>query len=79
MATPNPKAKLGPGATGDMVRAMQHALIANGYSVGSAGANGHFDADTTAALEAFQDNKNLIATTRPGPRSIWVEEAHPRI
>jgi peptidoglycan hydrolase-like protein with peptidoglycan-binding domain len=51
--------KLAPGATGDMVKALQHALIANGYSVGTAGANGIFGDDTTTALEAFQDNAAL--------------------
>ena len=48
-----------PGATGDMVRALQHALIANGNSVGPAGANGIFGDDTTAALEAFQGDNAL--------------------
>jgi len=51
---------LGPGATGEMVKALQHALIANGYSVGPAGATGVFDNDTTSALEAFQDNSALL-------------------
>ncbi len=48
--------KLCPGATGDMVSALQHALIAHGYATPT---NGTFDAATTAALEAFQDNNAL--------------------
>jgi peptidoglycan hydrolase-like protein with peptidoglycan-binding domain len=48
--------KLVPGATGDMVRALQYALAANGYAVP---ASGTFDAATTAALEAFQDGNEL--------------------
>jgi peptidoglycan hydrolase-like protein with peptidoglycan-binding domain len=47
-------APLRPGDTGDMVKAMQLALIANGYSVGAAGATGSFDTNTLNALEAFQ-------------------------
>jgi peptidoglycan hydrolase-like protein with peptidoglycan-binding domain len=49
----------GPGAAGDMVSALQYALIANGYSVGPAGATGRFDDSTTSAVEAFQDNSAL--------------------
>jgi peptidoglycan hydrolase-like protein with peptidoglycan-binding domain len=49
--------RLAPGATGDMVKGLQHALIANGYSVG--GADGKFGDKTLAALEAFQDNSAL--------------------
>jgi peptidoglycan hydrolase-like protein with peptidoglycan-binding domain len=50
---------LAPGATGDMVRAMQNALIAKGYSIGPTGADGKFGKDTTAALEAFQGDNAL--------------------
>jgi peptidoglycan hydrolase-like protein with peptidoglycan-binding domain len=42
-----------------MIRAIQHALIANGYSVGTAGADGLFGSHTTAALEAFQGDAAL--------------------
>jgi peptidoglycan hydrolase-like protein with peptidoglycan-binding domain len=48
--------ELAPGATGEMVKALQHALIANGYSVGPTGADGKFGDHTLTALEAFQDN-----------------------
>lgn len=51
--------KLAPGATGDMVKALQCALIAQGYSVGPAGADGIFGQNTLTALEAFQDNAAL--------------------
>ncbi len=50
---------LAPGAKGDMVSALQHALIANGNSVGPAGADGIFGPATTAALEAFQGDSAL--------------------
>jgi peptidoglycan hydrolase-like protein with peptidoglycan-binding domain len=42
-----------------MVRALQYALIANGYSVGGAGANGTFGEETTSALQAFQGDSAL--------------------
>jgi peptidoglycan hydrolase-like protein with peptidoglycan-binding domain len=48
--------KLAPGATGEMVSALQHALSANGFA---APASGTFDDATTAALEAFQDDNAL--------------------
>lgn len=53
------KPTLAPGASGNLVRALQHALIANGYSVGAGAVTGKFDDATTAALEAFQDNAAL--------------------
>jgi peptidoglycan hydrolase-like protein with peptidoglycan-binding domain len=48
--------KLAPGATGDIVKALQHALIANGYSVGPAGADGKFGNLTLTGLQGFQDS-----------------------
>jgi eukaryotic-like serine/threonine-protein kinase len=48
-----------PGDTGPMVSQMQTAIIAKGYSVGPAGANGNFNEDTLFGLEAFQDNDAL--------------------
>jgi peptidoglycan hydrolase-like protein with peptidoglycan-binding domain len=53
-----------PGDSGDLVKEMQHALIAKGYSVGPAGVNGKFDKDTLSALEAFQDNAALTVQPR---------------
>lgn len=50
---------LAPGANGEMVKALQHALIANGFSVGPKGADGIFGNATTTALEAFQDDNAL--------------------
>lgn len=50
------KTALAPGASGDMVRALQHALVANGYSVP---VTGSFDDATTTALEAFQGDAAL--------------------
>ena len=73
-----PGLPLRPGDTGPMVTQMQDALIGKGYSVGSAGANGTFAADTTSALESFQqdaalptqplcDQKCWTALGLPGP------------
>jgi peptidoglycan hydrolase-like protein with peptidoglycan-binding domain len=50
---------LKPGDTGPMVQQMQSAIIAKGYSVGPAGANGTFNDGTLTGLEAFQDNAAL--------------------
>lgn len=54
---------LGPGATGDMVKALQHALIVHGYSVGPTGADGKFGNNTLSALQSFQDNSALPVST----------------
>ena len=45
--------------TGDMVTAMQKALIAKCFSVGDAGTDGKFDDNTLTALETFQDDNAL--------------------
>ena len=50
---------LKPGDTGPMVTQMQNAIIAKGFSVGPAGANGIFNPDTLSGLEAFQDDDAL--------------------
>ena len=54
-----PVPKLAPGATGDMVKALQNALIANGFSVGTSGADGRFGDQTRSALQTFQDDNAL--------------------
>lgn len=50
---------LKPGDTGPMVTQMQNALIAKGFFIGEAGANGVFNDETLSALEAFQDSEAL--------------------
>jgi peptidoglycan hydrolase-like protein with peptidoglycan-binding domain len=50
---------LEPGDTGELVTAMQNAIVAKGYFIGAAGADGTFNDDTLGALEAFQDNEAL--------------------
>jgi peptidoglycan hydrolase-like protein with peptidoglycan-binding domain len=50
---------LQPGDTGPMVTQMQQALVAKGFSVGPAGADGIFNPDTLSGLEAFQDDNAL--------------------
>ena len=52
-------APLRPGDTGDMVKAMQLALIVNGYTVGPGGATGTFDDNTLSALESFQGDAGV--------------------
>jgi peptidoglycan hydrolase-like protein with peptidoglycan-binding domain len=48
-----------PGDTGPMVQQMQGAIIAKGFSVGPAGADGDFNSDTLSGLQAFQDDNAL--------------------
>ena len=62
--------RLAPGSTGEMVKAMQHALIANGFSVGTAGADGKFGNQTQTALEAFQDD-NALPVQPTCDRACW--------
>jgi peptidoglycan hydrolase-like protein with peptidoglycan-binding domain len=50
---------LRPGDTGDLVTKMQTALVDNGFSVGSTGADGSFNNDTLKALESFQDGSGV--------------------
>ena len=47
------------GDRGPLVTQMQGALIAKGYGVGLAGADGDFNDDALTALGAFQDNNAL--------------------
>lgn len=49
------------GDTGEMVRHMQRALMAAGYSLPSYGDDGDFGAETEAAVKAFQRAHGLIA------------------
>jgi N-acetylmuramoyl-L-alanine amidase len=48
-----------PGASGDEVRRLQERLKEFGFY--EAGINGYFDADTEAAIRAFQDSAGLAA------------------
>ena len=50
------------GCIGSDVRELQKALIAQGYSCGSCGADGEFGADTKKAVKKFQTAKGLSAT-----------------
>jgi len=49
-----------PGNSGPMVQQMQSAIIAKGFSVGPAGANGDFNDDTLTGLNVFQDDNALL-------------------
>lgn len=58
------------GAKGDDVKAMQHLLIGNGFSVGNCGADGSFGADTDKAVRAYQKAKGLSVDGSCGP-ATW--------
>ena len=53
--------QLSRGMEGNDVQTLQAALIANGFSCGSAGTDGDFGAGTEAALKKFQTKYSLGA------------------
>jgi hypothetical protein len=53
--------QLKKGNTGEEVKALQILLIGRGYSVGKAGADGEFGADTETAVKAFQKDDGQTA------------------
>lgn len=55
---------------GDDVKALQTALIANGYNCGVAGANGIFGKETAHAVRMFQSMNRLIVDGRAGRFTI---------
>lgn len=61
--------QLSKGMDGNDVRTLQAALIANGYSCGSAGADGDFGSGTDAALRKFQAKYGLGADGIAGSKT----------
>ena len=57
------------GAKGEPVRAMQHLLIANGFSCGDKGADGSFGSATDKALRAYQKANGLGVDGSCGPKT----------
>lgn len=57
------------GAKGEMVRAMQHLLIGNGFDCGEKGADGSFGGDTDKSLRAYQTAKGLEPDGSCGPKT----------
>ena len=53
--------QLSKGMDGNDVKTLQAALIANGFSCGTAGADGDFGNATAAALRKFQTKYGLVA------------------
>lgn len=58
------------GANGDTVKALQALLIGYGYSVGKAGADGDFGANTYKAVKAYQKANGLVVDGCVGP-ATW--------
>ena len=58
------------GDRGPLVIQMQGALVAKGYGVGSASADGDFNDDTLTALGAFQDN-NALPVQQTCDQACW--------
>ena len=59
-----------PRQKGEDVRALQKALIANGYSCGNKGADGDFGSNTDKAVRAFQTAKKLQVDGRAGKNTV---------
>lgn len=57
------------GSSGSAVRQLQQNLIKLGYSVGNAGADGDFGANTTAAVKKFQSDHHLTVDGQVGPKT----------
>lgn len=64
--------QLSKGMEGNDVRTLQAALIANGYSCGSAGTDGDFGSGTETALKKFQTKYNLGADGIAGSKT-WTK------
>lgn len=58
------------GAKGDTVKALQALLIGYGYSVGKAGVDGDFGANTYKAVKAYQKANSLVVDGCVGP-ATW--------
>ena len=58
------------GDCGDNVKAVQHLLIANGYSCGTTGADGIYGDKTENAVLLYQEDNGLIADAIVGPKTI---------
>lgn len=63
------KYNLKKGASGNITRLMQFALIGKGYSVGSTGIDGSFGTDTESGLKKFQKANGLTADGVAGSNS----------
>lgn len=58
----NKRRTLAKGDSGDAVRKVQEALLAEGYELTSAGANGSFDSTTVGAVRQFQRRWGMKST-----------------
>ena len=77
-ATPvSSRPTLHSGDTGSCVKLAQNRLISNGYSVGSAGADGVFSPATRLAILRFQESRGLVADAIIGPRTWAALEGSP--
>lgn len=59
-----------PIVKGEDVRALQTALIANGFHCGAGGANGIYGKDTAHAVRMFQSRNRLIVDGRAGKFTV---------
>lgn len=64
------RAMLKKGDRGESVRELQRCLIAAGYNLGAAGADGDFGKATDAAVRSFQLKNGLLVDGKVGP-ATW--------
>ena len=62
--------QLSSGSRGDEVKKLQQALVDAGYNVGSAGVDGSYGPDTTAAVKKYQQDKGLQVDGIAGEQTL---------
>lgn len=62
--------QLASGSSGDEVKKLQQALVDAGYNVGTAGVDGSYGPDTTAAVKKYQQDKGLQVDGIAGEQTL---------
>ena len=62
--------QLSSGSRGDEVKKLQQALVDAGYNVGTAGVDGSYGPDTTAAVKKYQQDKGLQVDGIAGEKTL---------
>lgn len=62
--------QLSSGSRGDEVKKLQRALVDAGYNVGTAGVDGSYGPDTTAAVKKYQQDKGLQVDGIAGEKTL---------
>ncbi len=62
--------QLSSGSRGDEVKKLQQALVDAGYNIGTAGVDGSYGPDTTAAVKKYQQDKGLQVDGIAGEKTL---------